>query len=344
MEKRFRSLDLLRAVAILLVILAHTVLSYGAPKYLAPLQFGGTGVDLFFVLSGWLLGSLLFREAERDGGIDVRRFWARRWMRTLPAYYVVLFFTIGQRYLTKENVEFPWEYLFFLQNYDFPLSFFTVSWSLCVEEQFYLVIAPLLAVLTCLTRRVTTVILLIMLFTPFLFRHMGWYWNSTLETHVSIDGCVAGVFLAHIHHQYQTVWNRIATYAPHLAVASVLCYLLFFVGRYYPSLGIRDPDKLVLAVLFASWVMAANVNSKWINGLYVPGAYYIATRSYALYLLHPDILALLRRFLGPVPFAVYFLLALTGSLLLAEILYRCIEKPVMDAREKFSFSSGNKRG
>ncbi|MDC0317634.1 acyltransferase, partial [bacterium] len=94
--------------------------------------------------------------------------------------------------------------------------------------------------------------------------------------------------------------------------------------------------------LFASWVMVANSNRRWIDGLYVPGAYYIATRSYALYLLHPEVLALQRRFLGPVPFVLYFSLALAGSLLLAEILYRSVEKPFMDLREKLAFSSSKR--
>jgi peptidoglycan/LPS O-acetylase OafA/YrhL len=72
------------------------VLSYGSPSYLAPLQFGGTGVDLFFLLSGWLIGSQLFTEKQKSSTIDVKRFWIRRWMRTMPAYFVVLLATLAQ--------------------------------------------------------------------------------------------------------------------------------------------------------------------------------------------------------------------------------------------------------
>ena len=134
MDTRYRSMDLLRAIAITLVILAHSVFSYGAPEHLAPLQFGGTGVDLFFVLSGWLLGGLLFKEAEKNGNIDIKRFWIRRWMRTFPAYYAVLIIQVSQRYLTKDDVDFPWEYFVFVQNYSYPLDFFFFFWSLSVEE------------------------------------------------------------------------------------------------------------------------------------------------------------------------------------------------------------------
>ena len=342
MKSRARSMDSLRSVAILLVILAHTVLSYGAPEHLAPLQLGGTGVDLFFVLSGWLLGGLLFREAAKNGRIDIKRFWMRRWMRTLPAYYAVLFVSIGQRYLTRENVAFPWEFLVFFQNYDAPIKFFSVSWSLCVEEQFYLLIAPLLGLLTRTSRRTTTVCLLSLLLLPFVFRELLWY-RSYYETHVRLDCCVAGVFLAHVHHQYKHLWARLTGLAPHMAVAALLAYGLFFVARYNRAWGIPDPDKLLLAVIFGAFVLVANASDLWRDRLYFPGAYYIATRSYALYLLHPEVLALLRRFGTGIPFVPYFAIAVVGSLTISEVLYRCVEKPTMDSRERFAFSRSGKK-
>lgn len=338
LNTRYRSMDLLRSIAIILVVLAHTVLSYGAPDNLAPLQFGGTGVDLFFVLSGWLLGGLLFKEAEAHGSINVKKFWLRRWMRTFPAYYAVLILSVAQRYLTKDDVTFPWEYFLFLQNYHYPLDFFTISWSLSVEEQFYLFIAPLLLVLTRFNKKYTTITLLILIILPFIFRQLGWYGYGD-ETHVRIDGCITGVFLAHIYHQYRTFWLKLTDFMPYIAILSILIYFSFLVGRYFPQLGIHDPDKLFLAILFGSWVMAANANKNWSNVLYVPGSYYIATRSYALYLLHPEMLAILKRFFLDLPFPLYFAMALGGSLVLAEVLYRLVEKPVMDYREKFSLSS-----
>lgn len=341
MDKRYRSMDLLRAIAILLVVLAHTILSYGAPNHLAPLQLGGTGVDLFFVLSGWLLGGQLFKESEKQGRINIKRFWIRRWMRTLPAYYSVLILQVIQRYITKENVEFPWEFFVFVQNYNHPFGFFSISWSLCVEEQFYLLIAPLLGLLTSINKKTTTITLLVMLVLPFIFRQMGWY-SSIEETHVRIDCCVAGVFIAHIYHQYRSTWLQLTKYAPRIALISVLFYLLFYIARYNPQLGINDPDVLLLAIIFGSWVMLANANDYWSNSLYLPGANYIATRSYALYLLHPESLAILKRYFIYLPFPVYLAFALIGSLMLSEVIYRLIEKPIMDARETFAFSKSNK--
>jgi len=330
-------MDLLRTLAILLVILAHTVLSYGAPEHLAPLQFGGTGVDLFFVLSGWLLGGLLFKELKRNGKVDIKKFWTRRWMRTLPAYFVVLLLSVAQRYMTKENVSFPWEYFVFLQNYDYPLIFFSISWSLCVEEQFYLLIAPLLGLLSLAGKKTTTTSLFLLLILPFFFRSLGWYEHPN-ETHVRLDGCVMGVFLAHIHHQYPKVWSLIAKYSIQILIVSISIYLLFFVGRYYPQLGINDPGKLFLAFIFGTFVIAANKNNHWRSKLFLPGSYYIATRSYALYLLHPEILALLRRFLPDIPFLLYLSLTLAGSIIISEFLYRAVERPIMNYRENLTIT------
>ncbi|HNA27245.1 MAG TPA: acyltransferase [Nitrospira sp.] len=337
METRHKSMDLLRAAAILLVILAHTVLSYGAPPSLAPLQFGGSGVDLFFVLSGWLLGGQLFKELVRDGRVDVRRFWIRRWMRTLPAYYSVLLLSVIQRYITKDNVNFPWQYFVFVQNYDFPLQFFSISWSLCVEEQFYLLIAPIVALSVSFGPKRTTSILIAMLVLPLLFRSLGWY-GYTEETHVRIDCCVVGVLLAYAQRCYPLVWSILTKYAKWAAAVALIGYVLVYVSRYQEWSYVANPDKLLLAAIFASWVILANASREWRETLYFPGAYHVATRSYALYLVHPEVLALLKRLSTTIPFPIYLSLAVAGSLLVAEMLYRFIEKPFMDARENYGLS------
>lgn len=337
MDHRYRSMDLLRAVAILLVLLAHTVLSYGAPAHLAPLQLGGSGVDLFFVLSGWLLGSQLFKEIKQTNSIDVKRFWIRRWMRTLPAYYVVLIFSVAQRLLTKENVEFPFSYFIFIQNYNYPLEFFSVSWSLCVEEQFYLFIAPLLLLLMRFSKNSSLFILCFLLVSPLLFRELGLY-SSNSETHVAMDGCIMGVLLAYIRYNLESFWEKLKAISLPLFLLTLGSYIFFYYARYNPDLGISDPNRLFQAFLFGSWVLFANSSQARQRLFYIPGSKYIATRAYSLYLLHPEILALLRRFSSEMIFPLYFALALIGSICIAEILYRFVEKPIMDRRENFSLS------
>ncbi len=206
MQRNF-SLDCFRALAIMLVFTAHSILAFGAPAILAPFQFGGTGVDLFFVLSGWLIGNQLLLEKKKFGDIDVPRFWIRRWMRTMPAYYAVLLVTILQLYLTKEDFSFPWPHLFFLQNYLGDLSVFYVSWSLSVEEQFYLFIAPLFVLTLALDKKYQVFVLLTLLVCPSIFRYLELY-SSHTETHVRLDCCAMGVLLAYLKHYKQHVWGE----------------------------------------------------------------------------------------------------------------------------------------
>jgi len=335
---RYGSMDFLRSIAILLVVLAHSVLSYGAPAYIAPLQLGGIGVDLFFVLSGWLLGGQLFKEVEKTQKVDIKRFWVRRWMRTLPAYYAVLTLSVLQQYISVENVAFPWEYFVFVQNYNDNLSFFSISWSLCVEEQFYLFIAPFIGVLCLKDQKVTTIGLLILLLVPYFSRQFSWFSGGYSPTHMQMDCCIFGVLLAQIKTQYVGFWKILTSKIGSVSVLTFAIFILFFVGRYYPSIGLGDPDNLLLAFIFGSWVVLANSNEAWKNKLYFPGSNYIATRSYGIYLLHPEALVLLKRLSLDVNFLLYFILALLGSVLLSEVLYRVIEKPFMDARESFSIS------
>ncbi len=342
MKVRYRSMDTLRSVAILIVVLAHSVLSYGAPSFLAPLQLGGVGVDLFFVLSGWLLGSQLFKEALNTSTIDVKKFWVRRWFRTLPAYFAVLSASVIQRYLTKENVDFPLEYFFFIQNYDFPLEFFSVSWSLCVEEQFYLVIAPLLLFLSKLSRFVSLAALCVILIVPSVFRVLGWFEYSE-ETHVRMDGCIAGVIIAQIRYCFQGVWDRFAVISRACFLPSCCLFVCFFIARYQGwEEWLQNPSPLVLAVVFSIWVIFANSSAQILNRFYFPGAHYIATRSYALYLLHPESLALMARYFKDTPFIIYFVLTVLISLILSEVLFRLVEKPFMDMRERISIAKDSR--
>src|SRR5262245_60449142 len=90
---RLPALDTLRSAAIGGVVIAHLLPENlpPMPKALSNLaEFGQTGVDLFFVLSGFLIGRILIRDLRDHGDVDLRRFWWRRWMRTFPAYFATL--------------------------------------------------------------------------------------------------------------------------------------------------------------------------------------------------------------------------------------------------------------
>ena len=341
MNNRHRSLDTLRAAAILMVIFAHTILSYGAPEIYAPLQIGGVGVDLFFVLSGWLLGGLLFREVAHTEVVDIKRFWLRRWMRTFPAYYVVLILTIAQQYLTKDDPRFPVDYFFFVQNYSSGMEILYVSWSLAVEEQFYLLIAPFIAFSTRFNRRTTLIILFVAFLTPQFFRFIDPSAKS-IESHVRVDGCIAGVLLSYIHVYYRDFWERLCKHANLIGIASLIIFSSFIVFRYFPSWNVPGPNPLVLVTVFSCWVLYANSSSERMSRIGFPFCQYIATRSYAMYLLHPEALALGKKMLLILPFPAYFIACLLITLAISELLYRLVELPFMNMREKYKSTKSTK--
>jgi peptidoglycan/LPS O-acetylase OafA/YrhL len=128
MERRNQSLDLLRGIAILLVIAHH----YIPPQRESILHVGGMGVDLFFVLSGYLICNLLFSEIKATGSVQIGRFLIRRSLKIYPAFYVFLILTLPL--VHSENRAKLLPEFFFLQQY--VPHIWQHTWSLSVEETF----------------------------------------------------------------------------------------------------------------------------------------------------------------------------------------------------------------
>lgn len=156
--KRVFGLDVMRALAILIVVDAHATIALKAYydgafwHFLLP-----DGVELFFVLSGFLIGGILIRTYEKQGRFDgglLVNFWTRRWFRTLPAYYLVLAGLVGLALLqawrsglhhTLPPAPTLVKYILFLQNFaTYILAFFPETWSLAIEEWSYISLPLLL--------------------------------------------------------------------------------------------------------------------------------------------------------------------------------------------------------
>src|SRR5881394_4614329 len=145
-RKRQPGLDLLRALAIIAVLLYHAGLfGFKLPGRVD--RFGWIGVDLFFVLSGYLIGGQLLAPLARDQRISLGRFFTRRALRIMPAYFVVLaiYFLLPSWREYSEMSQPLWKFLLSVQNIALHGgTAFSHAWSLAVEDQFYLALPFLL--------------------------------------------------------------------------------------------------------------------------------------------------------------------------------------------------------
>ena len=303
-SKRNFGLDLLRASAIAAVFVGHEITLTGIP-ILCEL---GTGVDLFFVLSGFLIGRIYFRSSTQPDFTPVR-FWRSRWWRTIPPYLaaLALYLLIDRVLLQPPNPELPWYYCLFLQNY-LGMTGFGPSWSLCVEEHFYLSL-PILAFLAdrFIGRKSFFYLLPIMFFVPTLLRitflqllglsPSEWYYM----THFHCDGLIAGLWLAYLFVERPDVFAALRKPAvwisPIIPIAlgvMPLCspkYAYIFSIYWYA----------VIAVGFSGWLLWAYDLHWWPSNaparLVCQAIQGLALCSYSVYLTHTTIDVLIRSWL-----------------------------------------------
>ncbi len=140
---RVYGLDVFRSFAILFVLIGHSLEHSRISSQIQTFgHLGILGVELFFVLSGFLIGSMIMRLIDNrrfHSLVDISIFWKRRWLRTLPLYFVALLAFLRFDYHGRhELLEYP-AYFVFMQNFAYRMpDFFELSWSLAIEEHFYL--------------------------------------------------------------------------------------------------------------------------------------------------------------------------------------------------------------
>jgi peptidoglycan/LPS O-acetylase OafA/YrhL len=360
---------MLRGVAILLVLGHHAPggvegLGWPPPRLVRAWFDGGwMGVDLFFVLSGFLVSGLLFKEYKRHGDVWLGRFLVRRGFKIYPAFYTLLLATTFVAVVSGQA--FSWVALIcealFVQNYGPSLGdqteMFAHTWSLAVEEHFYLLVciffwlrlrrrherpfAPLpwlfvLVAATCLGLR------------------LGTSWNAPLPydnkalhfpTHLRLDSLLFGVLLSYWYHFHQDAMaRRVQGHKLLLLVAGVAllipCFLVdiqqsFYVHTYGLTLNYLGFGGILLAALY--W---QGGRSRWVGracALLAAIGFY----SYSIYLWHLvlrqwSMQALLvvhggRRSPYLVELAVFLAAALIGGALMA----KAIETPFLRLRDRW---------
>lgn len=367
----FKNLDAIRFFAAMMVFLQHgfaKAFSYlpieGTPlkRILQIMSSGGTGVSIFFVLSGFLITYLLIREHEKTGKINVRNFYLRRFLRIWPLYYAVLLFSFlfypylkelfGQNNLLATE---PIYYFFFLSNFDVinvQLNHFgqdaasqTITWSVAIEEQFYL-FWPLVFLLK---KKFWLPLIGLLGILSMVFRVINFEEHVVLYFHtfsVIVDLCVGGIiaYLAYYNNRFRTFLEN-TNLRFHLITFTLLFLVMYFgtkslFGAYEIAFG-----RLVKTILFGLIISAQALtkNQSFLNlGNFKFGTYW-GKYTYGIYLIHPIIITLILAVLDVLKlqrdsflkaFAVG-VLALIVTLITSKLSYKYFEGPFLKLKSKF---------
>jgi peptidoglycan/LPS O-acetylase OafA/YrhL len=359
---RIKSLDVLRGVAILLVLGEH---KFASDLWL---RVGWSGVDLFFVLSGFLISGLLFAEYKKHGSIRVSRFLIRRGLRIYPAYYLALAYFVGRDMVRGQMPSTQAAMsVVFLQNYGpGPINH---TWSLAVEEHFYLLLPATLLLLIWGARRgnsgeqranpfaplprvVLAVAVLILTLRIATFVLVP-YHNEThhFPTHLRLDSLLFGVLIGYAYHFHfdglcelvdRRRWVLVAAACTLLSVAVVFereGAVMATIG--FSALYLGYGATLVLSIpLGSAQASPATSESAWQRlGKHLgSAAAFVGYYSYAIYLWHPPVAGAVGRFERMAGIELHYLVSfglyVALSIAMGIAMTKLVEMPVLRIRDR----------
>ena len=328
---RAPGLDLIRAIAVLLVLLCHGSGHFGYwfrfPVPAAMELAGNTGVDLFFALSGFLIGRILIGiVAARPAWRDFRVFMARRAMRTLPLYFVWLLFLLAVFPPRQDALATALRFATLTQNLFAPMPldyYFAVTWSLTIEEWFYLLFGGMLIGLARSIggERALTVCLATFMVVPLTARLIDDRAGGLV--YGRIDEIAYGVLAARLYLSRSRLFDHpIAAFAAGIALHGAVAWGAM-------------PSALIpaAAAAGAALLLPAAIRLRQGSSWFAAAVRWVASRSYALYIVHLTILSDIAENLlwkpGLLPASVCVAAAIAGPFLVAEVSYRFLETPLL---------------
>jgi peptidoglycan/LPS O-acetylase OafA/YrhL len=360
-KARSQALDILRAVAVFLVLLRHAHI-YSDPtiqvtRLAAFFSRGGwIGVDLFFVLSGFLIAQLLFKEHKKFGHISYRTFLIRRGFKIYPPYYgmmlattLVLWSWNTIRFGQESLWLLPW--LFYVQNYvDTPLTFiWGHTWSLAVEEQFYFLL-PLLLILLTKTEtakddpfRLIPAIFVFVGLACLLVRiiNRATPFNGMMHLtpfHIRVDSLFCGVFVSYLYHYCAlTLFDAVKRFRYLLMCTGIALVLPAFLFDISNSPFIYTFGYTFLYIGNALIMMTAIVSDGRGTNFLANIVAYIGSRSYSIYLWHFPLAWFMHQpqaHLSMVPSDWFYPIYLIVSIVFGILVSNIIEMPMLKWRDR----------
>jgi peptidoglycan/LPS O-acetylase OafA/YrhL len=360
MNRRVPELDGIRGLAILMILVFHhlwnTLDRSTWPAVFDVIQFGWTGVDLFFVLSGFLIGGILID--NRSSPTYFKAFYFRRLCRIVPLYFAVLVAFFALRALVSSPWLFDhtlpsWSYFLFAQNLLMRGSSINyglgVTWSLAIEEQFYLTL-PLIVWLT--PRRVLPWLTVGAIFGAIATRYLLFTSGNETGAYVMMpsraDALMLGVLAAQaVRNEHFRFWVR------REREVMQFCLLILFVG--VVALTYKGNLQAVTALYVGSYtwfallyvvVLVEAVSNGWIGAVFRwRWIRYCGTISYCLYLIHLPVLGLCHKlFFNSIPHSnsvattAVTLFALGLTFTISHLSWRFFEKPVVERGQRVRYA------
>lgn len=348
-------MDIFRALAIFLVVLSHgKIVAKDLFTFLPSLPLID-GVELFFVLSGFLIGSILIKGFNNEKGFSLTaltNFWKRRWFRTLPNYYLILFvnFLLIKYQIIAGNIEkFNFKFLLFLQNFSTGFTdFFWESWSLSVEEWFYILIPLILIFFNLIFSKKTTIIIsiAILILVPLLYRINiseinvdGFWWDISFRKVVltRLDAIGYGVLAAYLKFYNNSLWIKYRNWMFSIGIGLLITILYlpnspndFYSKTFYFSL-----------VSFGAMLLLAKADSiKTAKHITVKNVVtHISKISYSMYLVNLALVAQVIDYNFPAQTnfekTYLYIIYWSSTIIISSVLYRFFEKPMMNLRDRF---------
>jgi peptidoglycan/LPS O-acetylase OafA/YrhL len=337
----------------------------GTPSWLEPVkQIGWTGVDLFFVLSGYLIGFQLLKEFKQTSGINLKNFYLKRFFRIIPVYVATLFLYYSLPNL-REGSGLPplWRSLTFTQNFGLDAQTqksFSHAWSLCIEEQFYL----LLPITTLLifkngAQKITPYLIVGLIVLGFILRIYNWneYVQPFIDTsdrrqmffgfvekvyypsYNRMDGLLMGVGIAVIFNFRPKIKDYLIKHGNIvLLIGLVIILTAYKVGESFVSYRAMIYGLPLISFGYGVIVIAAISPTCFLYRVKSKFTMIIATLSYAIYLIHKQLYHLVKFWIDRLgndsiqqwTFWICIIIAILGGL----ILHLAIEKPFLRLRDK----------